>query len=259
MSDPSSPGVVLITGAASGIGRATAQRLAADGARALILLDRDEAGLQELGDELDGGPALMLCPQDVTDEPAWDTLEHTIRDQWSGLDAVVVNAGISEACPIADLSLAAWRRVMAVNLDGAFLTLRAGLRLLRDGGAAVVVSSASATKAEPGIAAYGASKAALLQLARVAAKEGAPRGVRVNAILPGGVETPIWRTMPFFADLVAETGSEQAAFDRMAGFATPLGHYARPDEIAAQIAFLLSGTARTITGAALTVDGGYTL
>ena len=114
-------------------------------------------------------------------------------------------------------------------------------------------------KAEPGIAAYAASKAALLQLARVAAKEAAPRGIRVNAILPGGVETPIWRTMPFFADLVAETGSEQAAFDRMAGFATPLGHYARPDEIAAQIAFLLSGAARSITGAALTVDGGYTL
>ncbi|MGV9007969.1 MAG: SDR family NAD(P)-dependent oxidoreductase [Brevundimonas sp.] len=259
MSDPSSPGVVLITGAASGIGLATARRLAADGARALILLDRDEAGLQALGDELDGGPALFLCRQDVADETEWEGVEHGIRHHWQGLDAVVVNAGISEAGPIADLSLAAWRRVLSVNLDGAFLTLRAGMRLLRDGGAAVVVSSASAIKAEPGTAAYGASKAALLQLARVAAKEAAPRGIRVNAILPGGVETPIWRTMPFFADLVAETGSEQAAFARMAGFATPLGHYARPDEIAGQIAFLLSNAARSITGAALTVDGGYTL
>jgi 2-keto-3-deoxy-L-fuconate dehydrogenase len=259
MSDPSSPGVVLITGAASGIGLATSRRLAADGARALILLDRDEAGLQALGDELDGGPALFLCRQDVADETEWEGVEHGIRHHWQGLDAVVVNAGISEAGPIADLSLAAWRRVLSVNLDGAFLTLRAGMRLLRDGGAAVVVSSASAIKAEPGTAAYGASKAALLQLARVAAKEAAPRGIRVNAILPGGVETPIWRTMPFFADLVAETGSEQAAFARMAGFATPLGHYARPDEIAGQIAFLLSNAARSITGAALTVDGGYTL
>ena len=255
----SSPGVVLITGAASGIGQATARRLARDGARALILLDRDEAGLQALGDELDGGPALFLCRQDVTDETAWEGVEHGIRHHWQGLDGVVVNAGISEACPIADLSLAAWRRVLSVNLDGAFLTLRAGMRLLRDGGAAVVVSSASAVKAEPGIAAYGASKAGLLQLARVAAKEGAPCGVRVNALLPGGVETPIWRGMDFFADLVAETGSEQAAFQRMAGFATPLGHYARPDEIAGQIAFLLSDAARSITGAALAVDGGYTL
>ncbi|WP_339932245.1 SDR family oxidoreductase [uncultured Brevundimonas sp.] len=259
MSEATSPGVVLITGAASGIGLATAQRLAADGARALILLDRDEAALNALGDALKNGPTLTLCPQDVTDEAAWDTLEQNIRDQGQGLDGVVVNAGISDACPIADLSLAAWRRVMAINLDGAFLTLRTGMRLLRDGGAAVVVSSASAVKAEPGIAAYGASKAALLQLARVAAKEAAPRGIRVNAILPGGVETPIWRTMPFFTDLVAETGSEAAAFERMAGFATPLGHYAKPEEIAAQIVFLLSDAARSITGAALTVDGGYTL
>lgn len=259
MSEAQSPGVVLITGAASGIGLATARRLAADGARALILLDRDEAALNALGNELDGGPALFLCRQDVADEAAWDGIEHGIQHHWQGLDAVVVNAGISEACPIVDLSLETWRRVMSINLDGAFLTLRAGMRLLRDGGAAVVISSASATKAEPGIGAYGASKAALLQLARVAAKEGAPRGVRVNAILPGGVETPIWRTMPFFADLVAETGSEQAAFERMAGFATPLGHYAKPEEIAGQIAFLLSDAARSITGAALTVDGGYTL
>ena len=259
VSTSSAPGVVLITGAASGIGLASARQLARDGARALVLLDRDEAGLQALGDELDGGPALFLCPQDVADETAWEGVEHGIRHHWQRLDGVVVNAGISEACPIADLSLAAWRRVLSVNLDGAFLTLRAGMRLLRDGGAAVVVSSASAVKAEPGIAAYGASKAGLLQLARVAAKEGAPRGVRVNALLPGGVETPIWRGMDFFADLVAETGSEQAAFQRMAGFATPLGHYARPDEIAGQIAFLLSDAARSITGAALAVDGGYTL
>jgi len=148
---------------------------------------------------------------------------------------------------------------LSVNLDGAFLTLRAGMRLLRDGGAAVVVSSASAIKAEPGVGAYGASKAAVLQLARVAAKEGASRGVRVNAILPGGVETPIWRGMAFFDDLVAETGSEQAAFEKMAGFATPLGRYAKPEEIAGQIAFLLSDAARSITGAGLVVDGGYTL
>ncbi len=254
------PGVVLITGAASGIGQATARRLGEDGATALILMDRDETRLNALGDELESqGIGLMLCRQDVADEAAWEGVEHGIRHHWQGLDGIVVNAGISDAGPIADLSFEAWRRVMSVNLDGAFLSLRAGMRLLRDGGAAVVVSSASAIKAEPGVGAYGASKAALLQLARVAAKEGAARGVRVNAVLPGGVETPIWHGMAFFDDLVAETGSEQAAFARMAGFATPLGHYARPDEIAGQIAFLLSPAARSITGAGLVVDGGYTL
>lgn len=256
----SSPGVVLITGAASGIGEATARRMAQDGATGLILMDRDAARLAASANDLGGtGLAVMLCPQDVTDEAGWNRIEQDVRDRWGGLDGIVVNAGVSDAGPIAELSFEAWRRVLSVNLDGAFLTLRAGMRVLRDGGAAVVVSSASAIKAEPGVGAYGASKAAVLQLARVAAKEGAARGVRVNAVLPGGVETPIWRGMAFFDDLVAETGSEQAAFEKMAGFATPLGHYAKPEEIAGQIAFLLSDAARSITGAGLVVDGGYAL
>ena len=254
------PGVALVTGAASGIGLATTRRLAADGATALILVDRQEAPLKALGDEVEAqGLAVMLCRQDVADEAAWDGVEHGIQHHWQGLDTLVVNAGISDSGPIADLSLAAWRKVMSVNLDGAFLTLRAGMRLLRDGGAAVVVSSASAVKAEPGVGAYAASKAALLQLAKVAAKEGAPRGVRVNAILPGGVETPIWAEMPFFRDMVAGHGSEAAAFSALASMATPLGRYAKPEEIAGQIAFMLSPASGSMTGAGLVVDGGYTL
>ena len=260
MPDATYPGVALVTGAASGIGLATTRRLVADGARALILIDRQEAALQALGDEIEAqGPAVMLCRQDVADEAAWDGVERGIRRRWQGLDTVVVNAGVSDSGPIADLSLEGWRKVMSVNLDGAFLTLRAGMRLLREGGSAVVVSSASAVKAEAGVGAYGASKAALLQLAKVAAKEGAPRRVRVNAILPGGVETPIWSQMPFFTDMVSAHGSEQAAFDALAAMATPLGHYAKPKEIAGQIAFLLSPAARSMTGASLFVDGGYTL
>lgn len=254
------PGVALVTGAASGIGLETTRRLVAEGATALILVDRQEAALAALGDEIEAqGRAVMLCCQDVADEAAWDGVEHGIRHHWQGLDTLVVNAGVSDSGPIADLSLAAWRSVMSVNLDGAFLTLRAGMRLLRDGGAAVVVSSASAVKAEPGVGAYGASKAGLLQLAKVGAREGAPRGVRVNAILPGGVETPIWSQMPFFTDMVSEHGSEQAAFDALAAMATPLGRYAKAGEIAGQIAFLLSPAARSMTGASLFVDGGYTL
>ncbi len=254
------PGVALVTGAASGIGLETTRKLVADGATALILVDRQEAALNALGDEVEAqGVAVMLCRQDVSDEAAWEGVEHGIRHHWQGLDTLVINAGVSDSGPIADLSLAAWRKVMSVNLDGAFLTLRTGMRLLRDGGCAVVVSSASAVKAEPGVGAYGASKAALLQLARVAAKEGAPRGVRVNAILPGGVQTPIWREMPFFREMIADLGSEAAAFEALAGMATPLGRYATPEEIAGQIAFLLSPASSSMTGAALVVDGGYTL
>lgn len=256
---PASPGVCLITGAASGIGAATARALADGGARALVLVDLNETALNALDNALKRpGLEVLLCRQDVVAEAPWSELEHAVRRRWGGLDSVVVNAGVSGSGQIADLGFEDWRRILSVNLDGAFLSLRAAMRLLRDGGAAVVVSSASATKAEPGIAAYGASKAGLVQLARVAAKEGAPRGVRVNSVLPGGVETPMWSDMAFFRDIVASTGSEQAAFDQMAS-GTPLGRFAKAEEIADQIAFLLSPAARSITGAALTVDGGYTL
>jgi NAD(P)-dependent dehydrogenase (short-subunit alcohol dehydrogenase family) len=127
------------------------------------------------------------------------------------------------------------------------------------GGAIVVVASAAAIKAEPRVAAYAASKAGALQLAKVAAKEGAGDRIRVNAILPGGVKTPIWRTVPFFQDLLAQTGSEDAAFDAMASMATPLGRYATADEIAAQIVWLLSDQSAAMTGSAVVIDGGYAL
>jgi len=151
--------------------------------------------------------------------------------------------------------------VMAVNLDGAFLTLRAAMALMRanaQGGAIVAVASASGLKPEPGVAAYGASKAGLLHLMKVAAKEGAPDRIRVNAVAPGGVETPMWREVPMFQDLVRQTGSERAAFDQIAAAGTPLSHYASANDIARLIDFLLTDPA-PITGATLVADGGYIL
>jgi NAD(P)-dependent dehydrogenase (short-subunit alcohol dehydrogenase family) len=127
------------------------------------------------------------------------------------------------------------------------------------GGAIVLTASAAGVKAEPGIAAYGASKAAVIHLARIAAKEGAAGGIRVNAIAPGGVETPIWTGLPFFQDLVESKGSEAEAYKAMAAMATPLGRYARPEEMAEQIAFLLSDRTGFTTGACLVSDGGYSL
>lgn len=244
---------ILITGAASGIGAATADRLAANGAR-LILADRDERALRDLTGRLAGEHAIIAG--DVADQANWANADLT------GLTHAVVNAGIGASGMIEDLDFTEWRRVLSVNLDGAFLTLQAAMRAIRatgQGGAIAITASAAGLKAEPGIAAYGASKAAVIQLAKIAAKEGAAANIRVNAIAPGGVETPIWSEMPFFRDLVAKTGSEAAAYEAMAKMATPLGRYARPQEIAAQIAFLLSRDAAYITGACLVADGGYSL
>ena len=244
---------ILVTGAASGIGAATARLLGERGAR-LVLMDRDAERLRDL-------PEATHIIGDVADPALWTEADLT------GLTHAVINAGIGAGGPIEDMSFDEWRRVMAVNLDGAFLSLQAAMRAIRatgatgqeGGGAIVVTASAAGFKPEPGIGAYAASKAAVIQLARVAAREGAAARIRVNAIAPGGVETPIWSTQPFFQELVAAHGGEEGAYRAIAGIGTPLGRFAKPAEIAAQIAFLLSDDAAFTTGACLVTDGGYSL
>jgi 2-keto-3-deoxy-L-fuconate dehydrogenase len=244
--------IALITGAASGIGAATATRLAALGAKKLILVDTNERLLRDFAFTLPCERQPMIG--DVSDESIWAQTDLT------GLTHAVVNAGVGGSAPIADSTLEEWRRVMSVNLDGAFLTLKAAMNAMKgNGGSIVVTASVAGIKAEPGIAAYGASKAAAIQLARIAAKEGGPMGIRVNAIAPGGVETPIWHSVPFFQKLVESTGSEEGAFGAMGAAATALGRFAKPEEIAAQIAFLLSDDAASVTGTCFVTDGGYSL
>jgi NAD(P)-dependent dehydrogenase (short-subunit alcohol dehydrogenase family) len=254
--------VALVTGAASGIGAAVMRRLAEKASGGLILVDVDEAGLSAAADMVENPPErVSTLAFDVADPARWRAAEGFIADQYGRLDWAVANAGVSGAAAIAETEYDDWRRIVAVNLDGAFLTIRTAMRLMRvnaQGGAIVAVASASAVKAEPGTAAYGASKAGLMQLVRVAAKEGAPDGIRVNAVVPGGVETPMWRAVPMFQELVRETGSEQGAFERIAAMSTPMARYASADDIARLIDFMLTDPA-PITGAALAADGGYTL
>jgi 2-keto-3-deoxy-L-fuconate dehydrogenase len=253
--------VALVTGAASGIGAASARLIMADGDAELVVVDRNDEGLDAFVATLPRPQDVVPITLDVTDEAAWARAAVCIRDRLGRLDWVVASAGVTFGASITDTRLEDWRRVLAVNLDGIFLTLRATLPLMRaggQGGAVVVISSAAGVKAEPGVGAYGASKAGALHLAKVAAKEGAPDRIRVNALLPGGVETPMWRDLPLFHQLVQEHGSERAAFDAMATLATPLGRYSTAEEMATLVLFLLRD-APTVTGATLVADGGYTL
>ena len=248
---------IFITGAASGIGLATARHLADRGAVQLILNDRDVEKLTAAAQDLDCAD-IRVRPGDMTDEAYWDGLVPNLE----ALDMAVLNAGIGSAAPIADLDLAEWRRVMSINLDGAFLGMRAVMRAMiahGRGGSIVLTASVAGLKADPGVAAYGASKAGALHLMKVAAKEGAPHRIRVNAVAPAGVQTPIWHDVPMFRELVAQTGSEAAAFEELGKLATPRGHYAKAEEIAGQIGFLLSDACSNVTGTTFVTDGGYTL
>lgn len=241
----------LVTGAASGIGAACARALAARGAARLILVDVDEAGMAAL--DLPGCDVVRITGS-VADESLWQVVE----PQLAGLDHVIVNAGIGAGGPIASISLADWRRVMAVNLDGAFLTLASALRAMAPrGGSAVVVSSTTGLKPVPGIGPYGIAKAAVAHMARIAAAENAKAGIRVNAIAPGGVDTAIWESGDDFRKSVAAIGRE-ATLKAMAR-TTPLGRFATSEEMADSILYLLSDAASNITGHVMVSDGGFTL
>ncbi|MXO60974.1 SDR family oxidoreductase [Altererythrobacter salegens] len=242
----------LVTGAASGIGAACAMLLAERGVGRLVLVDLDGAALDAL--DLPGCEVLRFIG-DVADPALWERIEV----EAGPLDHAVLNAGIGRGAPIANLSFETWRELMTVNLDGMFLSLKTALRLAADGASLVLTASVAGIKPEIGNAAYSTSKAAVIQLAKVAAKEGAARGIRVNAIAPGGVDTPIWDKMPFFAGIVAQHGGDRAEALAAMGKGTPLGRFASAAEIAAQVAFLLSDDAATITGTVLVSDGGYLL
>lgn len=243
----------LVTGAASGIGAAAARWLDARGVAELVLVDLDRPALDRLGLSCNVRP----FGGDVSDPALWKLLEREVPR----IDYAVLNAGIASNGEITDLDIAAWRKTLSVNLDGMFLSLRTALRGMKkaQSGAVVLTASVSGIKAAAGTAAYSASKAATIQLAKVAAAEAARYGVRVNAIAPGGVDTGIWDRAEWFAPLAEQHGGRAEALAAMARDATPLGRFASADEVAAQIGFLLSDAAATVTGTCLVSDGGVSL
>lgn len=246
--------VALITGAASGLGAATAKRLAAEGAT-VVLSDIDEARGETLAAALrDSGAVAEFHRLDVSNEAGWQQIIDRIDEQFGTLDVLVNNAGISQSeQPIIGQSLADWRLVMSINLDGVFLGMRAAAPLMaRSGGGSVInLASVLGKTGLPNASAYCASKGGVTLLTKSAALEWAELGMRVNSVHPGFIDTPM------VADVLhtAPDGNEKRV-QLMAAHA--LGRFGEAREIADAILFLASDEASFMTGSELVVDGGYT-
>jgi 2-keto-3-deoxy-L-fuconate dehydrogenase len=242
---------VLVTGAASGIGKAVVSKLCDEGAEVVAA----DISYPDLMSARDGFSESHL---DVTDPTDWERL----MKRAGSLNALVASAGLSDARPIDDTGLDDWRKVMAVNLDGAFLSVKYGARAMHDcqSGSIVLIGSASGVKAVPQAAAYCSSKAGMRMLAKAAALELKAQGIRVNCVSPAGVVTPMWKKMPFWSGLVEQHGSEEAAWGALGG-ADPnrpsIQRMAFPEEIAEAVVFFCCSQSAHITGADLAVDGGY--
>ena len=243
---------VLVTGAAQGIGRATAEALVAEGARVLLCdvdVDRGEALREEL---VADGATVLFQRTDVTDEDDVRAAVARAVDELGSLDAAVNNAAVRpDHRPLVDARLEEFRRVTAVDLEGVFLCLKhelAAMSVQTGGGSVVNVASVNALRAQPLAAAYNAAKHGVVGLTRTAAVEHVRDGVRVNAVCPGATLTPMM-----------ESATQRRGVDpaEHAQRLSPMGRFAQPAEIAAAITWLCSPASSYVTGEVLTVDGGY--
>ncbi|WP_280401826.1 SDR family NAD(P)-dependent oxidoreductase [Nocardia carnea] len=239
----STPGqVAIIVGGASGIGWATARLMAGRG-DTVIIADLDGHAASTRAAELGGNAAGHQV--EVTDEGGMRALFDTVTADHGPIGIVVDCAGISRPGTIADLSLADWKATVDVCLTGAFLTVKEAARTMRDGGSIVLVASLNGRQPGVGMSAYCSAKAGVLMLTEVAAMELAPRGIRVNAVNPGFVHTPLTYGATLVPGLVDEYIEN-----------TPLGRAGTPEDVAGTIGFLTSATAGWMTGAAVDLNGG---
>jgi NAD(P)-dependent dehydrogenase (short-subunit alcohol dehydrogenase family) len=247
---------VIVTGAAGGIGRATAVQFAKEGAR-LTLTDRDTVRGEETMSAVRAvGGAAQFIDGDVASEPFVEHLVDAAVKAYGRLDCAFNNAGIvgAELLPVDQSSLEAWQNVIAVNLTSVFLCLKYETRAMLQTGCGAIVNTASALGqvAAPNMPAYCASKTAVVGLTRATALDYAKRNIRVNAVLPATIETPM--TTGTGGLLVDAPELEQALRAWH-----PIGRFGQPDEVAAAVLWLASDKASFVTGHAMLIDGGSTV
>jgi 3-hydroxybutyrate dehydrogenase len=252
--------VALITGAASGIGKAIAQRLAAEGARVAIAdIDADAAAAVAAEIAAQTGSVSMGVAMDVTSEAAVDQGTDQVARTLGGVDILVSNAGIQIVNPIDRYSFHDWKKMLAIHLDGAFLTTRAALRYMyRDhrGGTVIYMGSVHSHEASPLKSAYVTAKHGLLGLARVLAKEGAAHGVRSHVICPGFVRTPLVdKQIPEQARALGISEAEVVRRVMLGG--TVDGIFTTVEDVAETVLYLCAFPSAALTGQSLVVSHGW--
>jgi 3alpha(or 20beta)-hydroxysteroid dehydrogenase len=230
------------------MGEAIARRFVEEGAHVLLTDVREEQG-REVADGL--GPKAAFALLDVRDEDAWTRVVADAVDRWGALDILVNNAGIAQLALLADMSLTDYRRIIEVNQFGVFLGMRACIPAMKRAGKGAIVnnSSVGGLFANAAFGAYNASKHAVIGMTRTAAIELAEHNIRVNAVCPGGIDTPMSSSTP---------GSEMIDIEGHQAHHYPLGRMGRTDEVGALFCFLASDESGYITGVAIPIDGGWT-